>query len=150
MKPVEQLLTGGGFEAPPEERGDCFRACVASILELDPRELPNPHDSEHWGKAWIAALAEYGVEPVFLTEGFQGTPFPGYWIASIPSPSIDGDHCVVMRGLDFAYDPMPGSTRDSVDLETVKQAVIFLPFDVSGALLTKGEALTFDLRDLAA
>jgi hypothetical protein len=139
-----QRVSGGGFEAPPAQRGDCFRACVASILEIAPEDLPNPHDEQHWGKAWIRELAQFGIEPVFLVDGFEGPVFPGYWIASIPSPAIDGDHCVVMRGLDLVHDPFPGSTRETVDLETVKQAVLFLPYDVAGAVLKPEEAATYD------
>lgn len=128
-----QLIDGGGFECPPEERGDCFRACVASILELDAEALPNPHDQQHWGEAWNRELAKIGIRPLWLEE-WQGNWFPGYWIACIPSRNIEGNHCVVMRGREFVHDPSNGKRVTRVDLGEVGEAVILLPHDPSGSV----------------
>jgi len=48
MKPVDQ----GILYVKDESRGDCMRACVASILELDPKDVP--HFAEDWPRSWFA------------------------------------------------------------------------------------------------
>ncbi len=139
MKPVKQLIDGGGFECPPEERGDCFRACVASILELEPEALPNPHDAQHWGNTWNLALEAIGIRPLWLKD-WQGDWFGGYWIACIPSVNIEGNHCVVMHGPKLAHDPGNGRQVESVSLDDIREAVILLPFDPSGSVQNREAA----------
>lgn len=138
-----QTVFGGGGE-PPAERGDCFRACIATILELRIEDLPNPHEAEHWGKAWIEALEPFGVQPIFMLDGWgEEGPFPGYWIACLRSG--EWKHCVVMRGREFEWDPFPGSTRTSVDIEAeLDNACVLLPFDPAiGVCLTETDAARF-------
>jgi hypothetical protein len=55
MKPVDQIV----FE---DNKGDCFRACVASILELPLEEVPN---FTEWSDMYKAA------EEWFSTKGFK-------------------------------------------------------------------------------
>lgn len=43
MKPVMQTKRGGSG-APPEERGDCLAACLASLLEVPIEDVPVPHN----------------------------------------------------------------------------------------------------------
>lgn len=48
MRPVDMLQ----LRVPGQpDRGDCLRACVASILELDPNGLPNFADE--WPHSWL-------------------------------------------------------------------------------------------------
>ena len=55
VKPVAQLIDSG-------EDGDCFRACVASILELDPLDLPNVGDpAVAKGRYHVAVMNETQV-----------------------------------------------------------------------------------------
>lgn len=56
---VKQTKKGGGG-APPEERGDCVSACMASILGLaHPGNLTNVHGAAWWERLQ-ADLARFG------------------------------------------------------------------------------------------
>lgn len=132
MKPITQTLRGGP-NVEPHLRGDCFRACIASILELGHEDLPNPHDADHWFDAWQEALAPYGLRLIeWEVSAEPELWFEGYWIASVPSLNLgtndDGSpvlHCVVMRGSEFVHDPSMGKRYESVDLAEVRWATIF-------------------------
>lgn len=82
------------------DHGDCFRACVASILELDPTTLPNFADA--WPDSWIAwagdryELVEYAEPP------------HGWSIAVGVSPRDSViTHGVVWYGDKIVHDPHP-------------------------------------------
>lgn len=58
MKPVDQTIFGDGSDGQPH--GDCFRACVASILELLIGDVPHfVEDGSKPGKHWIFELAAW-------------------------------------------------------------------------------------------
>ncbi len=132
MKPLRQTLPGGPNVAP-ELRGDCFRACIASIMEVGHEDLPNPHDADHWFDAWQEALEPWGLR--LIEWDVSEDPelfFPGYWIASVPSKNLgandDGSpvlHCVVMHGADLAHDPSMKERYERIDLADVRWATIF-------------------------
>lgn len=120
MKPVTQTRRGGP-NVPPEERGDCFDACLASILEVDIGEVPVPHVAEWWDAAQ-RAVEQHGYRVLYLGE-HKGTTAaalgewlgPVYWIAGVPSLNLGTDddgrpvgHGIVMRGGDVAHDPSLG------------------------------------------
>lgn len=135
MKPVMQTKRGGSL-VPPEERGDCWSACLASILEVPIEAVPVPHGEEyHWWDVTQQALAPHGYEAVALS--FQGFCWPeGYWIAQVPSLNLrkeDGTpepHVVVMKGGQVAHDPCLGD-RYSVGTDVgdlrVGEAFLLLP-----------------------
>jgi hypothetical protein len=135
-----------GLPPSPENWGDCTRACFASVLHIDPAELPNPHGAKHldWGLEWFKALAPYGVVPIWTgednMEAWWRLEFPGYWIASVQTrPEEGGDiHCVVMLHDTLAHDPMPGSPLGERDFkEDVLNAIILLPVDPSKAVVRR-------------
>jgi hypothetical protein len=45
----------GGKDAPPEERGDCFDACLASVLETELAACRIEHGDEWWESAETVA-----------------------------------------------------------------------------------------------
>lgn len=97
MKPVKQKI----FDS---QKGDCMRACFASILEIpnDDKFLPNIDDSE-WLWKLMKALEEYGMR---LGTSHTAIWKQGYWIASAPSLNIAGGwHAVVMFDNCVAFDP---------------------------------------------
>lgn len=137
MKPVEQTI-------PTAPRGDCFRACIASILELPIEWCPNPHDpEEHWWDAWNTWLRDRGFELVEWDVGTKGVyaNLSGYWIATVPSlnssASADtnlGRHCIVMYGNKIAHDPSLGKKRTDRDWKESDQffaATLLVPLDPS-------------------
>lgn len=95
MRPVDQL-----FLVDRDGRGDCLRACVASVLELSPGEVP---DFSMFGWLWLDALALFcDVETVVPHEA------SGFWIANGRSPRGGGvRHSVVFHEQELAHDPHP-------------------------------------------
>jgi len=87
--------------------GDCFRCCVASILDLSWRDVPN--FMEHPGDAWWTAVQEWLAARNLRCEVALADDYvpPGYWIASGKSPRGDYHHAVVMHGCTVAHDPHP-------------------------------------------
>lgn len=124
MIPVTQTKRGGP-DVSLEERGDCFDACLASILEVGIRDVPCPH-GDGWWDAAQAAVARHGHRIVYLmgdatskervTATEVGTWLGRvHWLAAIPSLNLgtydDGSpvlHVVVMRGRDLVHDPSLG------------------------------------------
>ena len=85
------------------KRGDCFRACITSILNIpnDP-SLPTP-DDPRWFIKWSKFLAQFGLEIVYEHKSFWRR---GYWIASVPSLNFKGvSHAIVMSGDRVRFDP---------------------------------------------
>lgn len=77
--------------------GDCFRTCIATLLQLPPEVLPNDF-SPNWSTNWDIYLEQFGLglspnnnrsQPIWLS-----TP----WIASVKSLNYkDGTHAILMH-----------------------------------------------------
>lgn len=119
MIPVTQTRRGGP-DVPPAERGDCFDACLASILEVSIDQVHVPHVDDWWDEAQQAVMA-HGYHLVYLAAGpapardIGGWLGPVYWIASVPSLNLGTDaegraipHSLVMRGVEIVHDPSLG------------------------------------------
>lgn len=113
MIPVSQTKRGGA-DVPPEERGDCMAACIASVLEVLLVTLPCLHsDGDDWWDRIQGAVAAHGHGLVFVHDTFLPTA-DVYWLAAVPSLNLkreDGSalgHMIVMRGAVVAHDPSLG------------------------------------------
>lgn len=114
MIPVDQTKPGGA-DLPAAERGDCFAACVASILEVPITEVVIPHsddpDFNWWGVAQ-KAVVRHGFYLVYADVEF----YPQlHWIAGVVSlehpadgPGVVVPHVIVMEGDKVAHDPAIG------------------------------------------
>jgi hypothetical protein len=127
MIPVQQTKRGRPHP-PPEERGDCFDACLASILEVPIEAVHVPHDEDWWEHAQ-AVVERHGYRLLYVatSEGPTGPPKasavgewigPAYWLAGIPSTTLGAyengrpvGHMVVMRGAELVHDPTLGEAR---------------------------------------
>jgi hypothetical protein len=105
---LSQTKAGGGH-LPPEERGDCVPACVASILGLPITAIANCH-GEAWFDRLDAECAKHGYCLAVLDVKLE--PPSCYWIATLPSLNLPADpdgkpawHSVVARGYDLVHDP---------------------------------------------
>lgn len=124
MKEVYQTLYGGG-DSPPQERGDCYKACVASILELPMDEVPDYQempleDAEAWRQAWKDWFADCGLYLMaFATEGYLPPESPpGYYIGHLKLPPHGIWHSVVCYNGEVVHDPMgPNRRYDPEDVE---------------------------------
>ncbi len=140
MIPVDQEILQGlapGCKPLPGQRpGDCLRACVASLLELNLHDVP--HFIEEHDVRWFEGIQEFlaketsGIWTICCTEvawpSVVGTPDPEnvpplqrYVIASGPSPRGPWLHSVLVDAFtgELAHDPHPsrqGVTGHLVDL----------------------------------
>lgn len=96
MKPVKQKICS-------KEIGDCFRACIASILEVENDDnLPNNHE-RGWAAYWMKFFRGIGLRLNYDRDKIWRE---GYWIASVPSKNFsDVYHAIVMCGDKVAFDP---------------------------------------------
>lgn len=91
----QQLVTGN-------KRGDCFRACLANILEIPIEQVPN-----YYSRAWYLKtqrfLRQYGLSLMWDKNKIW---YDGYWIASVKSLNYkDTYHAIVMDGQCVFFDP---------------------------------------------
>ncbi len=102
MRPVEQQISAVG-------NGDCFRACLESITEID--GVPNLIENEQWFTDTFVWLGEHGWE--MYTRPKERPP-TGYAIGVLWSPTFEGErHAVVVHDGALAWDPSP--KRDEPD-----------------------------------
>lgn len=102
MKPVTQTKM-----TPPE--GNCFAACIASILELSLDEVPNySQEGEWWVKwnRWLALRGLYLIE-FEVKEGKGEEYLQGFHIITGKSYSGDWNHSVVGFCGTIVHDPNP-------------------------------------------
>lgn len=98
-----------------EEKGNCFSACVASILELPIDDVPffmAPGDWYPRFEEWLKPLGYYPV--CFELEGASQSVMKefGVHILSGKSPRGDFEHSVVACGDKVVHDPHP--SRDGI------------------------------------
>lgn len=102
MKPVAQTVTG--------TQGDCFRACIASILEKPIEDIPLFYgDDDQWAKYW-RWLQEQGFTLEWATLDVSDPPPDTFYIASVQSPSLWSQglyHAVIGYNGKTVWDPHP-------------------------------------------
>ncbi len=82
---------------------DCFRACMASVLELPNSDILPHITSEKWHIEWKNLLAQFGLTVTF---GIRDAFPDGYWLASVKSKNYNNTlHSIVMDGNRIAFDP---------------------------------------------
>ena len=128
MKPVWQTLFDEGG-------GNCFAACVASILQMPLEKMPNFCEKDHhesWLRAFCAWLRPLGFTACCLDLAFKGEDGKKsinffapetYYILSGKSPRGDWLHATVWHGPDMAHDPHP----EGGGVETFVDVVLILP-----------------------
>lgn len=131
MRPVPQTRFG-------ENDGDCFAACLASLLEVSLEEVPPYHQSNQDMRPYLARVDEWlaplGLALVTLNVTPVDEEFPDYIgenTYSIAAVRESGDasftHAIVMRGREPRHDPHPQSLVSSQpDLTSRIAAVSFL------------------------
>lgn len=129
----------GGSGVPPEERGDCWNACLASVLEVPIGDVAVEHSDDpdrHWWDDTQTVLQPHGYRVVCADRDI----YPGgYWIAQVPSRNLrdaDGEpegHVIVMRDGVVAHDPSLGKRYQpgtNIDDLTVNAAYVLVPLEV--------------------
>lgn len=105
MIPVKQKIIKNG-----SVRGDCFRACMASLLEL-PNDDRLPHiESKNWLGEWMNLLETFGMRFGRSHSAFWKD---GYWIASVPSLNFEKTtHAIIMKDFYVEFDPSLAKTYE--------------------------------------
>lgn len=87
--------------------GDCFKTCLACLMECPPELLPNPRGEEgEWFHEWNRFLAPYNLQLLQFPAGGDYLP-TGYIIAGGKSPRGDWGHAVIYHDGQQAHDPHP-------------------------------------------
>lgn len=97
MIPVNQTIFG--------PQGNCFAACIASILEVPLKEVPECNGGR-FSQALMDWLRERGLG--LVSTPTRGAFIYGYCILVARSQRTDGFHCVVLEDGDVVHDPHPG------------------------------------------
>lgn len=102
MKPVDQTRFGVG-------EGNCFSACVASLLEIDLDDVPFFMGADNWDEALLEWCDGRGVVVDFSTE--FPAPEGACCIVGGRSPRhSETGHAVIMRDGALVHDPHPSRT----------------------------------------
>lgn len=144
---LTQSRVGGG-DVPPEERGDCVQACLASILGLPLGALEN-HYGDGWWDRLCGDVQRFGYTLALIDMDYD-PPAAAYWIATLPSLNLgtesDGNpamHCVVARGYELIHDPSLGTRYDNASWGaawkelTVAEGWVLVPVDPASATSPK-------------
>ena len=117
MQAIDQTTFGEGL-------GNCFSACVASILELPIDDVPFFGADELWWTRFSEWLEARNLYAVCLKHRAGRAPV-GYHILSGKSPRGEFMHSVVAKGEDIVHDPHPSraNIQDRVD------CIIIVPID---------------------
>jgi hypothetical protein len=83
--------------------GDCYRACMATMLDLPPEVLPNDF-SPFWHSNWNNYLKQFGLGLSYSHPASGPIWLPGMWLASVKSLNFDEAlHAIVMHKTDIVY-----------------------------------------------
>lgn len=101
-----------------DEGGDCFAACLASIMELPIEGFPNflgHRDGVHWWSRWQEWLYDrFRAELIYFEEpGSWPDPRTGlaWWIAEVKAGPDRVSHSVVFFRDEFRWDPAPVASK---------------------------------------
>jgi hypothetical protein len=114
MIPVYQTKFGSP-QARPEEQGNCYAACVASIFELTLEDVPDesPARIVAFYKAWDAWFAERGLAPYYIKAKLHTERVPGWSIGTVRSNMGAWNHAVVCLDGRVVHDPNPNFGPDT-------------------------------------
>lgn len=139
MKPVDQTI----FSSPG---GNCFAACIASLLECEIEHVPNFQDAATWFQEWQNWLEPYNLRLLTASLGDIDQPqhaFAGYTIVGADSPHGPWLHAVVCRDGTIEHDPCAPSRHEGVG--PWRDITWLVPLDIARPVgfLRAGERIMF-------
>ena len=100
--------------------GNCFQACIASLLERPLEEVPHFCADNNWPLNFFEWLNEQGLfwlEVSFAAHGIDArADYMGHCVISGPSPRGDFQHSVIGLNGEYVFDPHPDNTGLRGDL----------------------------------
>ena len=138
MKKIYQTKFRGA-DAPIGERGNCWQAAVASVLELPLEDVPNiqVYDDElHWFDSFREWLKQYGLGAIGVSTGGNIT-IQGYHLIECKSTTLKngGLHVVVGLNQEVVHDPNPNATTQG----EVVDYIVFTALNPASLATVKGE-----------
>lgn len=136
MKPVMQTRGYDPTAPAGQQRGNCWTACIASMLGLSIDEVPDfvqldVDGGEDWWFHTLRWLGERGYLLIFRDPAKPG-PEPYIQCGLSPrSPAADGKpvyHAVIYQGGQLIHDPHP----DGLGVATIEDAYVVVPRDEVG------------------
>ena len=123
-----------GIDAPAGERGNCWQAAVASVLELPLNEVPDIQqydENMEWFDKFREWLEQYGLGAIGLATGGNIT-LQGYHLIECKSTTLKNGELHVVVGLngEVVHDPNPNVTT----LGEVVDYIIFTLLDPARAI----------------
>ena len=118
MNKVFQTRFGGHY-APLENQGNCFQACVATVLQMPLEEAydcTGIQEEEHWFDDFNKWLSQYNLGCIFVEHSAEkpisGSAFKGIQIAECMRKTLyHGErHVVVIQDGQLLHDPHPKAT----------------------------------------
>lgn len=107
MTPTMQTYFYGGNE-DGVTRGNCWQACLASLLDLPLDDVPHFVDiDEQGGEDWWHSTVTWLWEKGFAMHVPDTHPENGYYLVTGKSPRGDFYHVVVYRNGELDHDPHP-------------------------------------------
>lgn len=108
--------------------GDCFRTCIASILEVPVDHIPNHIEDDDWYDKFNDICGKYGYRLITLVNTSRKTwsyIVDGCWCIA-QGTSIRGvRHCCIAKGSEIVHDPHPSRAG----LEKIYGYVVFVATD---------------------
>jgi hypothetical protein len=129
MKPQTQRWRRAAVFANGEQTddgGDCFSACVASILEIDIEGFPNflaNHGEKTWFDRWQDYLYENFRQKLIWFDGsYPDYNLIAWWIAEVMVGEVP--HSVIFHKDEFRWDPIPNPFKKVYELSDVKSVTL--------------------------
>jgi hypothetical protein len=108
MTPIVQTIFGDGSSGG--ERGNCFAACIASILDVPLESVPNFCNWDNWREKvsdWLQPLGYAYIDVMLPGDGRDElVRYWGYHVISGDAPRGLRHSVVGLRG-EIAWDPHP-------------------------------------------
>lgn len=132
MRPQYQVIL-----TPPE--GDCFRTCLACIMDLDRDDVPNYHfdlvmdeigNYNEWlrdANLYLAGIQYEDDDPDRMPDGYV-------IMTCTPPPDSRGqtyNHCVVFKNRKPIWNPMPSYGEDIGDIGEYRYYEVLVVLDPS-------------------
>ena len=115
MKPVLQTKFGKG-------NGNCYAACIASILELPIEDVPNFCKSENWFEDSREWVKQHGFDLLMVVANDEWTPPDTFYIAG-GEGGRGCKHTAVFRKDKLVHDPYP----KGLGLQSIEDYIFFVP-----------------------
>jgi len=123
MKPVYQTKFGDG-------EGNCFAACIASLLEIDIDSIPDFYQlyKNEWWLKFIEWIEPFGLTPIMLNDDpTNKLPIHNcYYLVGGMSPRGIGHSVIYLNG-NLVHDPHPNGEGLSEIWDTIIFVRTFYP-----------------------